>query len=305
MKLVWSRKCDADLFGHVFPVEKYRLIREEVLARGIARQEDLVEADPALVADLLLVHTPEYIDDLLNLRTTHRTMRSEMALTRDIVDAYVASAGGTIQAARRALDDGVCVHIGGGFHHAYPDHAEGFCYVNDPAVAIIKMKREGLAGRVCVIDCDLHQGNGTAFIFARDPDVFTFSIHQENNYPVKERSDLDIGLPDGADDALYLEELQVVGDILDRHRPDMAVYLAGADPYLGDKLGGLSLTKSGLQERDKLIFGECTSRKVPVCVVFAGGYATDVKDVVDIHVATIVEASRAFRLMDRPPGEAG
>ena len=304
MKLVWSGRYDVDLFGHVFPVEKYGLVRQEVLARGIAREADLVEAEPAPMEDILLVHTPEYIDDLLNLRTTPRTMRSEMALTREIVDAYIATAGGSIEAAGRALQDGVCVHIGGGYHHAFPDHAEGFCYLNDVAIAIAKMKHEGAVERVCVIDCDLHQGNGTAFIFAQDPDVFTFSIHQENNYPLKERSDLDIGLPDGADDRLYLEELEVVGGILDRHAPDMAVYLAGADPYLGDQLGGLSVTKAGLRKRDELVFNECSSRQIPVCVVFAGGYAVDVKDVVDIHVATIMEASRTARLVDEPPGEA-
>jgi acetoin utilization deacetylase AcuC-like enzyme len=303
MRLVWSRRYDVDLFGHVFPVEKYRLVRQEVMERGIAREADLVEAEPAAMEDMLLVHTPEYIDDLVNLRATPRTMRSEMALTREIVSAYIATAGGSIEASRRALDDGVCVHIGGGYHHAFPDHAEGFCYLNDVAIAIAKMRGEGAARRVCVIDCDLHQGNGTAFIFARDPDVFTFSIHQENNYPVKQRSDLDIGLPDGADDRLYLKELEVVGDILEGHAPDIALYLAGADPFIGDRLGGLAVTKSGLQKRDRLVFDECAGRGIPVCVVFAGGYAVDVRDVVDIHVATIIEANRMARLIHRPSRE--
>jgi len=290
MKLVWSGEYDVDLLGHVFPVEKYRLVRQEVLERGIAGEGDFVEAEPATREDMLLVHTREYVDDLVNLRATPRTMRSEMALTREIADAYIAAAGGTIEASRRALADGVCVHIGGGYHHAYPDHAEGFCYLNDVAIAIARLKREDPARRVCVIDCDLHQGNGTAVIFARDPNVFTFSIHQENNYPPKERSDLDRGLPDGADDRLYLEELEVIGGILDGHAPDIAFYLAGADPYVGDKLGGLAVTKAGLKRRDNLIFSECTSRDIPVCVVLAGGYAEDVRDVVEIHVTTITEA---------------
>lgn len=292
MKLVWSPRYDVDLFGHVFPVEKYRLVRQAVIERGIAREADLVEAEPAAREDLLLVHTPEYIDDLLNLRATPRTMRSEMALTRDIVDAYISTAGGTIETSRRALEDGVCVHIGGGYHHAFPDHAEGFCYLNDVAIALTRLKKDGIVRRVCILDCDLHQGNGTAFIFAGDPDVYTFSIHQENNYPIKERSDLDIGLPDGADDGLYLRKLGVVGDILDGHSPDIAIYLAGADPFTGDKLGGLALTTTGLQKRDRLVFDECLQRRIPVCVVLAGGYAADVRDVVEIHVATIVEAGR-------------
>jgi len=301
MKLVWSRRYDVDLFGHVFPVEKYRLVRQEVLARGIAAEEDLVEAEPATAEDLLLVHTPEYIDDLLNLRTTPRTMRSEMALTREIVDAYIATAGGSIETGRRALEDGVCVHIGGGYHHAFPDHAEGFCYLNDVAIAVAKLKHDGEVDRVCVIDCDLHQGNGTAFFFARDPDVFTFSMHQENNYPLKQRSDFDIGLPDGADDTIYLRELEAIGDILDHHVPDMVLYLAGADPYLEDRLGGLAVTKPGLRKRDEFVFNQCSVRKIPVAVVFAGGYALDVKDVVDIHIATILEAGRMARLTQQPP----
>jgi acetoin utilization deacetylase AcuC-like enzyme len=292
MTLVWSRKYDVDLFGHVFPVEKYRLVRREAIERGIAVEEDLVEAEPATMEDLLLVHTRDYLDDLAKLRATARTIRSELALTREIVDAYIAAAGGTIEASRRALEDGVCVHIGGGFHHAYPNHAEGFCYINDVAVAAAKLKHEKTVGRICIVDCDLHQGNGTAVVFGRDPDVFTFSMHQEYNYPIKERSDLDIGLPDGAEDRLYLDELEVIGGILDRHAPEIVFYLAGADPYVGDMLGGLAVTKAGLKNRDSKVFGECSTRSIPVCIVLAGGYAADVKDVVDIHVTTIAEATR-------------
>lgn len=292
MKLVWSQAYDVNLFGHVFPIEKYRLVRDEVLRRGIAEEADVIDPAPAGSEDLMLVHTREYVDDLLNLRSTVRTMRSEMALTREIAYAYIVAAGGTTEAARRALADGVCVHIGGGYHHAYPDHAEGFCYVNDVAVAIERLRKDRVVSRACVIDCDLHQGNGTAFIFAREPDVYTFSIHQENNYPPKERSDLDIGLPDGAGDDLYLRELQAVGDILGTHRPEVVFYLAGADPFVGDMLGGLALTKSGLRRRDILVFEQCARLHLPVCAVLAGGYASDVADDVDIHVNTIVEAKR-------------
>jgi acetoin utilization deacetylase AcuC-like enzyme len=294
MKLVWSPEYDVDLFGHVFPIEKYRLVKEALLSGGIAAEADFIQAQAPPQEDLLLVHTKAYLDDLMALRRTHRTLRSEMALTREIVQAYVVCAGGTIEASRWALEQGAGLHIGGGFHHAYPDHAEGFCYINDVAVAAAKIKKTGRAQRITVIDCDLHQGNGTAFAFAGDPDVFTFSIHQENNYPIKERSDLDIGLPDGAGDDLYLEELGVVADILERHKPDIVFYLAGADPYRGDKLGGLMLTKHGLQMRDELVLGECHTRHVPACIVYAGGYAEDMQDVVDIHVATAMVAKRLF-----------
>jgi acetoin utilization deacetylase AcuC-like enzyme len=294
MKLVWSEAYDVDLFGHVFPVEKYRLIRAELLSRGIAAEPDFIEAPRANREDILLVHTPQYFDDLINRRMTHRTTRSEMALTSEIVEAYVFAAGGTIAASDWALADGVCVHIGGGYHHAYPDHAEGFCYLNDVSIAVAKLKQQERVKRVCVIDCDLHQGNGTAFIFAQDPDVFTFSIHQENNYPPKERSDLDIGLPDGADDELYLRALGVVGDILDKQEPQIAFYLAGADPFCGDKLGGLCLTKGGLKKRDELVFAEAFTRRIPVCVVLAGGYAVDVSDDVEIHLNTIIEAQKGI-----------
>jgi acetoin utilization deacetylase AcuC-like enzyme len=281
MRLVWSDAYEVDLFGHVFPIRKYGLVREALLGRGIAKASDFFEAWPAADEDLLLVHTPEYVDDLLNL-------------TREIVNAYVISAGGTLQAARFALDDGVSVHIGGGFHHAYPDHAEGFCYVNDVAVAVRRLCQDHLVDKVAVIDCDLHQGNGTAFIFGEDPDVFTFSIHQENNYPPKERSDLDVGLPDSAGDDLYLDELKILGPLLDRHGPDMVFYLAGADPFEQDQLGGLTLSKAGLKKRDRIVFAECHRRDLPVCVVLAGGYAYNIQDVVDIHVATIIEAGRMW-----------
>jgi acetoin utilization deacetylase AcuC-like enzyme len=292
MKLIASDAYEVDLFGHVFPVKKYRLIREDLVTRGIAGETDFVEAPRASAEEVILIHTADYFDDFFNCRQTHRTMRSEMVLTPEIVESFMVTVGGTIAAARRALADGVCVHLGGGFHHAYPDHAEGFCYLNDVAIAIAKLRLEGEIARACVIDCDLHQGNGTAFIFGGEASVFTFSIHQENNYPPKERSDLDIGLPDGADDELYLSKLAVVGQILDHHKPDMVFYLAGADPFKDDKLGGLALTKPGLQKRDWLVFRECHSRQVPVCVVLAGGYAFDLADDVEIHVNTVVEAKK-------------
>jgi acetoin utilization deacetylase AcuC-like enzyme len=294
MKLVWSKAYEVDLFGHVFPVRKYGLIRSALLERGLAHESDFIEARPAVRDDLLLVHTPEYVDDLVHLRWTPGTMRSELALTREIADAYITAAGGTIAASQQALNNGVCVHIGGGFHHAYPGHAEGFCYVNDVGVAAVRLKRDKSISRAAIVDCDLHQGNGTASIFAEDPDIFTFSIHQENNYPPKERSDLDIGLPDGADDDLYLSSLRVVSKILDDHKPEITFYLAGADPFAQDQLGGLALSKAGLLKRDQLVLDECHRRDIPVCVVLAGGYAYDVMDDVDIHINTIMAAKHVW-----------
>lgn len=290
MKLVWSPHYKVDLLGHVFPTEKYDLVRKELLSRKLFSEQNFIEPEMPSLGDICLVHTKDYLEDLSNLRLTQRTYRSELPLTREIVNAYMVAAGGTLLAANIALQEGICVHIGGGFHHAYPDHAEGFCYINDIAVAAAKLRHDKQGRKAVVIDCDLHQGNGTAFIFRDEPDVFTFSIHQENNYPPKEKSDFDIGLPDGADDDLYLDELRVVSKILESEDFDICFYLGGADPYLGDMLGGLSVSKEGLKRRDEFVIGECWRRSVPVCVLLAGGYAQDVMDVVEIHVNTIIVA---------------
>jgi len=202
-------------------------------------------------------------------------------------------AAGTILALKLALQEGFVYHIGGGFHHAFSEHAEGFCYINDIACGIMRLKKDGLAKRSAVIDCDLHQGNGTAKIFENDPDTFTFSIHQEHLYPVKQRSDLDIGLPDFAGDEEYLGHLrEKMPWILDTHKPDIVVCNAGADPYKDDKLGTLQLTKEGLRQRDRIVFEECKNRKIPVGVVLAGGYAEKLEDLVDIHFTTFEEMVR-------------
>jgi len=243
MKLIWSDAYEVELFGHVFPVEKYRLTKEAVLKAGVATEGDFIAAPRARLEDILLVHTRGYVDDLMNLRWSHRTMRSELALTQEIVDAYLICAGGTIEASNHALTDGVCMHLGGGYHHAYPDHAEGFCYLNDVSVAIARAKRDGLVARACVIDCDLHQGNGTAYIFAQDADVFTFSIHQENNYPFyKPKSDMDIGLPDRTRDKEYIAHLEKhIPKIISDFKPEFIMYVAGADPYEHDQIGNRQL----------------------------------------------------------------
>ncbi|MEO0116860.1 MAG: histone deacetylase [candidate division WOR-3 bacterium] len=287
MKFVYSDKYEMNIGPHVFPTQKYRLIKERLLAEGLAKEEDFLEPPPINVDDIRLVHTEEYIQDMLNLRWTSRTIRSELPLTWEIIEGYFLAAAGTILAARLALEEKIGFHIGGGFHHAFPNHGEGFCYVNDIGVAIKKMQKEGRIKKAAVIDCDLHQGNGTARIFQDDPDVFTFSIHQENLYPIKERSDWDIGLPDFAGDDIYLGHLaSAVPQIYDRHRPELVIYVAGSDPYLDDQLGLLQLTKEGLKKRDEIVIGEGEKRRIPICVVLAGGYARKIEDTVEIHLNT-------------------
>jgi acetoin utilization deacetylase AcuC-like enzyme len=284
MKLVYSPKYHVDLGDHVFPTEKYPRIHDQLIADGIATEADFVEPPPADPDDIRLVHTKEYVDDMMTLRWTTRTVRSELPLTEEIVQAYFLAASGSIVASRLALDDGKCVHIGGGFHHAFPDHGEGFCYVNDMAVGIRKMIQEMRIQRAAVIDCDLHQGNGTAVIFQKEADVFTFSIHQEALYPMKEQSDRDIGLNDSVGDDEYLERLgEAVPRILDEHKPELIVYQAGADPYKFDRLGALRLTIGGLIDRDKLVYGHARQRQIPVMACLGGGYPLDTADVVTIH----------------------
>ena len=258
------------------------------------RPGDFVEPEAPRREDLLLVHTNAYVDDLADARLTPRTLHSELPVNRKVIDAFRLAAGGSVLAARLAAERGVAVHLGGGFHHAFPDHAEGFCYVNDAAVAARASQRDGVAKSVLIVDLDLHQGNGTAAIFRGDDSVFTFSMHQENNYPVKERSDLDIGLADGTADDEYLSLLgESLPGLRERTRPDLVLYLAGADPYENDKLGGLSLTLSGLRERDRLVFDAFAPRGVPVAVLLAGGYARLLADTVAIHATTCLEAIAA------------
>ncbi|MFH1277232.1 MAG: histone deacetylase [Candidatus Eisenbacteria bacterium] len=297
---VYSDRYEADIGDHVFPTSKYRLVRTSLLELGACGPEDFVESAPPAREDLALVHTAEYLDDLDGARVTPRTVRSELPITPSVIGAFRLAAGGSVLAARLAAERGAAVHIGGGLHHAFPDHAEGFCYVNDVAVAARVALRDGLARKVLVVDVDLHQGNGTAAVFRNDDDVFTFSIHQENNYPVKEKSDLDIGLADGTGDDEYLARLAaVLPGLRDRVRPGLVVYVAGADPYEDDRLGGLALTREGLRERDRLVFDTFGGAGVPVAVTLAGGYARAIADTVAIHTATCIEAIRAAEIRGR------
>lgn len=289
VKFVYSARYEADIGTHVFPTAKYRLVREKLIREGLARQEDFVHPEMPSREELHTVHTTDFLDDLLGLRWTKRTMNSELPISRQIIDAYFLAAGGSILAGRTALGsmERVCVHLGGGFHHAFAGHAEGFCYVNDIAVAIRVLQRDGTIKTAMVADCDLHQGNGTAHIFRNDPDVFTFSIHQEKNYPMKEQSDVDVGLEDFAGDDEYLASLDAfLIPAMRERRPEFLVYVAGADPYAEDMLGALKLSLEGLRARDQLVLGEASRLGIPAIVVLAGGYARNLEDTVEIHTAT-------------------
>jgi acetoin utilization deacetylase AcuC-like enzyme len=298
-KLVWHPGYDLNLGDHVFPSNKYRLIRDRLLRDGFACPADFVQPEPAPDEDILLVHTQEWVDKLRHGTLTYfDILKLEIPYSRQTVRAFWLAAGGTTLAARLALRDGVGINIGGGFHHAFAGHGEGFCAVNDAAVAIRRLQREGRIERAMVVDCDVHQGNGTAGIFADDKKVFTISIQQFNNYPaVKPPSDIDINLTDETGDNEYLDRLRAaVVPAIQSHQPQLLVYVAGADPYYRDQLGGLSLTLEGLQARDRLVFASALMKRVPVAVVLAGGYAVEVEETVAIHSNT---ARAAKEVLDR------
>ncbi len=291
---VYSDGYYADIGAHVFPVEKYRLVCEQLRERGVAGGR-LVEPEPGSPGDLLLVHDPDYVEDLIQARLTERTFSSELPLSEEIIRAFLLATGGSIRASEEALREGCAVNLSGGFHHAFPDHAEGFCYINDMAVAVrrVQSRRKGL--RVAVVDCDLHQGNGTAFIFKDDENVYTFSIHQRDLYPLKQDSSWDIHLKNGVGDSEYLAHLaHAIPAIIEKFKPGFVLYQAGADPYEGDQLGDLKLTIDGLKERDALVFGECKKRGVPVAALLGGGYAVNTEDTVTIHVNTCLAAVECF-----------
>jgi acetoin utilization deacetylase AcuC-like enzyme len=288
-KLVYHPGYDLNLGEHVFPSQKFRLIRERLLAEGFAAPEDFIEPEPASDADLLLVHRKDWVERLrTGTLTFHDILMLEVPYSRQMVKAFWLAAGGTTLAARLALSDGAGLNIGGGFHHAFPEHGEGFCAINDCAVAIRSLQKKGRIERAMVVDCDVHQGNGTATIFARDKTVFTLSIHQLNNYPArKPASDIDINLADEAGDEEYLERLRnAYVPALTEFQPQLVVYLAGADPYYQDQLGGLALSLEGLKARDRLVMATALMHKVPVAITLAGGYAVDLDDTITIHANT-------------------
>ena len=283
--------------GHKFPMAKYSGLRERILAERIVGPDDLHEAPPAAWEDLRLVHTPAYVEAVAN-GTLPRDVQRRIGFpwSPEMVERSRRSVGATIAAAHAALDEGVAANLAGGTHHSFADRGEGFCVFNDVAVAARVLQRDGAARRIGIVDLDVHQGNGTAAIFAGDESVFTFSMHGDKNFPFrKETSDLDVPLPDGTGDVEYLVLLRDHLDaVLNRHQPDFVFYLAGADPYEGDRLGRLKLTVEGLRMRDEFVFTSCHRRGLPVAVSMSGGYAADVNAIITIHTNTIRIAAHTW-----------
>jgi acetoin utilization deacetylase AcuC-like enzyme len=323
-KLVYSDGYYLPIGAHVFPAEKYRLIQRRLLETGTATPEDFVEPEPATDDDVRLVHTSDYMRKLKEGSLTPREeLEMEVPYSPELVRAFWLSAGGSILAARNALRDGVGINLGGGFHHAFPDHGEGFCMIHDVAIAIRRLQQEGKIRRAMTVDCDVHQGNGTAVIFAPrgvanllpvatrasvgmmgskadivgfEGDVFTISLHQENNYPSwKPSSSIDVNLGDGVADDEYLSWLdRSLSSGLWQLDPDLMCYVAGADPYREDQLGGLNLSIDGLKKRDLMVFKAAKSHRIPVMVTLAGGYAMEVEDTITIHCNTVLAAKEVF-----------
>src|SRR5437762_5380968 len=328
-KLIYSDEYFLPIGEHVFPAEKYRRIHDKLIESGVADAADFLTPQPASDQDILLVHTPQYVNKLkTGTLSAMEELQLEVPYSPELVNAFWLSAGGSILAAEHALKDRVAINIGGGFHHAFPDHGEGFCMIHDVAVAIRRMQRDAKIRTAMTVDCDVHHGNGTAAIFAgtrtpSDPlpstsastlgstggqppagkmrqahagEVFTISLHQHNNYPAwKPHSSIDVDLPDGMGDDDYLAWLDnALSSGLRQFQPELICYIAGADPYREDQLGGLALSIDGLKRRDELMFRVARTRDIPVMVTFAGGYARRVEDTVTIHCNTVIAAKEVF-----------
>jgi acetoin utilization deacetylase AcuC-like enzyme len=326
-KLIYSDDYYLPIGSHVFPAEKCERIHTRLLKTGVADPKDFIEPQPASDQDILLVHTPQYVHKLkTGTLTAREELEMEIPYSPELVRAFWLAAGGSMLAADFALNEQVAFNIGGGFHHAFPDHGEGFCMIHDVAVAIRRMQRDDRITRAMTVDCDVHHGNGTAAIFAgvrvpgnplpssgpvtvaaapakvrsaHDGDVFTISLHQENNYPAfKPPSSIDVDLPDEIGDDDYLAWLDnALSSGLRQFDPELICYIAGADPYKEDQLGGLNLTIEGLKRRDELMFRVAKARGIPVMVTFAGGYAQKVEDTVTIHCNTVTAAKEIFSQM--------
>jgi acetoin utilization deacetylase AcuC-like enzyme len=327
-KLIYSDDYYLPIGAHVFPAQKYRLIHKRLLESGLAEPEDFIAPKPAHDEDILLVHTREYMHKLkTGTLSAQEELQMEVPYSPELVKAFWLAAGGSILAADWALREGAACNIGGGFHHAHPDHGEGFCVIHDVAVAIKRMHQEGRITRAMTVDCDVHDGNGTAVIFppkirpghplpsasasqrdihatheepqkgdSGELEVFTISLHQAHNYPMyKPPSSIDINLPDGTNDDEYLGWLdQSLSSAFRHFEPELLCYIAGADPYKEDQLGGLSLTIEGLKKRDELVLKVAKARNLPVMITYAGGYARRVEDTVTIHCNTVLAAKETF-----------
>lgn len=325
MLLVYSEKAVLPIGEHIFRSSKYGEIRRCLLAGGAFQERDFLSPLPCREDDLLLVHTPLWVQKLKRgIMSMREEMELEVPYSKELADAFCYMAGGSILAAKLALGRGCCVHLGGGFHHAFADHGEGFCLINDVAIAIRCMQREGAVSRVMVLDCDVHQGNGTAAIFGSgtpEPspevsrsaarlapkrtghvqssaarDVFTISLHQENNYPYwKPPSSIDVNLPDGTTDTEYMQWLETaLESAQQRFEPELICYVAGADPFVEDQLGGLALSIEGLKQRDLRVFRYARERGLPIMTTLAGGYARKPADTVAIHTNTALAAKEVF-----------
>jgi acetoin utilization deacetylase AcuC-like enzyme len=302
--IIYGEGYDLNFGDHVFQTAKYRLIRDLLLRRHVADRADFLAPAAADREQLQSAHATHWITRLENGRLNyHEILRLEVPYSHAMVQASFLATGGTIKAARLALRHRAAFNLGGGFHHAFHAHGEGFCAVNDIAVAIRLMQREGRIQRAMVIDCDVHQGNGTAAIFAGDESVFTLSVHQLNNYPYeKPPSDLDIDLEDGVGDREYLARLRsACEDSFAAFQPELVIYAAGADPFFDDQLGGLALSKEGLLIRDRIVFNTCLRHGVPVTVVLAGGYARYLEDTVEIHANSVVALLESLREANARP----
>jgi acetoin utilization deacetylase AcuC-like enzyme len=298
MQVFYTPRYYADIGnGHIFPIRKFELVRDRLLAEGTLHPNELLEPAPATVDDALLVHTGDYVSRLCNGELTAKELRRlGLPWSESLVRRSFYATGGTITAARAALSEGYASNLAGGTHHSFADRGEGFCVLNDVAVAIRVLRKKGLIRRAAIIDCDVHQGNGTATIFADDEDTFTFSIHGANNYPLfKARSTVDIELPDGTADDEYLNVLnRHLPAIFEATDPDIVFYLAGADPYVNDKLGRLALTIDGLRQRDLRVLRACYERETPIVTVMSGGYGKDINDTIEIHCNTIRMVKEVF-----------
>lgn len=283
---------------HRFPMRVYSLLRERLLTENVLKPENLIVPDPATDEQILRCHDADYLERVKNGTLSHQEIRRiGFPWSPMTVERSRRSSGGTIGTCKYALQEGIAVNLAGGTHHACRDHGEGYCIFNDSAIAARTLQAEGLVRRIVVLDCDVHQGNGTASILADDPTIFTFSIHGAKNFPFrKSKSDLDIELEDGTGDRLYLDILEEgIGRALALSHADIAIYLAGADPFEGDRLGRLKMTKNGLLERDRLVLELCRAQGIPVAVTMAGGYARNPLDIVDIHFETVKLAAELWQ----------
>lgn len=304
-KLVYHDAYDLHLGAHIFPSQKYRLVKETLLREGLAGPEDFLPPEPATDDDVRLVHSQEWVRKLKTGKLDFaELMRLEIPWSKEMVEACWLAAGGSLLAGRRALEEGFAANLAGGLHHAFREHGEGFCAINDVAVAVRRLQSDHAVETAMIVDTDVHHGNGTAHIFGGDPTVFTLSIHQADNYPMpKPPSNLDIHLPDQTGDADYLARLeQGLLRAFEEFHPDILFHVSGADPYREDQLGGLALSLEGLARRDRLVYEQARRHRVPVAITLAGGYARRLDDTVRIHVNTVVAARDVAAKSSRAPG---